>query len=149
MLKKYVDIVFANEDEARSLTGFEPAEALDKLAEMCEIAVVKVGGEGSLVGSRQSAVGQFQLASWPVGNWPVGGQRYEIGIIPVKSIDTTGAGDLYASGFLYGMANGYSLDKCGRIGAILAGKVIEVIGPKLDEAGWVIVKQMVKEVALR
>jgi sugar/nucleoside kinase (ribokinase family) len=130
MLKEYVDIVFANEDEARSLTGLEPAEALGRLSKLCEIAVVKVGKEGSLVSGRRSAVG---------------GQRYEIGVIPVKSIDTTGAGDLYASGFLYGMVNGYSLDKCGKIGAILAGKVIEVIGPKIDAQVWKEVKRMIAE----
>jgi sugar/nucleoside kinase (ribokinase family) len=138
MLKEYVDIVFANEDEARSLTGLEPAEALDELSKLCSIAVVKVGKEGSLVGSRQSAVGSWQLA--------VGRQRHHIGIIPVDSIDTTGAGDLYASGFLYGLVNGYDLEKCGKIGAILAGKVIEVIGPKIDEEGWKVVKKMIGEV---
>lgn len=126
MLKKYVDIVFANEDEARSLTFLEPPEALDKLADMCEISVVKVGGEGSLVRN--------------------GNLKFEIGVIPVTSIDTTGAGDLYASGFLFGVANGYDLEKSGMIGSILAGKVIEVIGPKLDEAQWMIVKQMVNSV---
>lgn len=128
MLQEYVDIVFANEDEARSLTGKEPAEALDQLARLCEIAVVKVGSEGSLVGSRQLAVGR---------------QRYHIGVIPVNSIDTTGAGDLYASGFLYGVANGFPMEKCGKIGAILAGKVIELIGPKIDEEGWREVKRMI------
>jgi sugar/nucleoside kinase (ribokinase family) len=123
MLKKYVDVVFANEDEARSLTGHEPLEAVGKLAALCEIAVVKVGKEGSLI--------------------RIGNHRINIGIIDVNSIDTTGAGDLYASGFLYGMAHGYSLDKCGRIGAILAGKVIEVIGPKLAEVSWKEVKRLV------
>jgi sugar/nucleoside kinase (ribokinase family) len=142
MLKKYVDIVFANEDEARSLTGLEPAEALEQLAGMCEIAVVKVGREGSLVGSRQSAVGG-QRSSVASRQSSVVSQKYEIGIIPVTSIDTTGAGDLYASGFLYGMANGFDLEKCGRIGAILAGKVIEVIGPKIDEAGWSAILQTI------
>ena len=131
MLKEYVDIVFANEDEARSLTGCEPAEALDKLAKLCDIAVVKIGSEGSLVRGRR---------------WEVGGRRYEIGVIPVNSIDTTGAGDLYASGFLYGLVNGFSLEKCGKTGAILAGKVIEVIGPKIDEEGWREVKRIIAEV---
>jgi sugar/nucleoside kinase (ribokinase family) len=123
MLKKYVDIVFANEEEARSLTGLEPEEALDQMAGMCEAAVVKIGREGSLARS--------------------GNLKVEIGVIPVNSIDTTGAGDLYASGFLYGMVQGYSLDQCGRIGAILAGKVIELIGPKIDEEGWKDVKEMI------
>jgi len=128
MLRKYVDIVFANEDEARSLTGHEPLAAVEKLAELCEIAVVKIGKEGSLIRS--------------------GKDQVSIGIIDVNSIDTTGAGDLYASGFLYGMAQGFPLDKCGRIGAILAGKVIEVIGPKLNDTQWLAVKQMVNKVAL-
>ncbi len=129
MLKKYVDIVFANEDEARSLTGKEPEEALVELAGLCEVAVVKVGKEGSLVLSLRSLVGS---------------QKYNIDVIPVKSVDTTGAGDLYASGFLYGMVRGYSLEKCGRIGSILAGKVIENIGPKIDESGWKVVYKMIQ-----
>jgi sugar/nucleoside kinase (ribokinase family) len=144
MLREYVDIVFANEDEARSLTGKEPADALEDMMGMCGIAVVKVGKEGSLVGGRWSAVGGQRSA---VGGRrsAVGGQFYEIGVLPVNSIDTTGAGDLYAAGFLYGLVQGYSLDKCGRIGAILAGKVIEHIGPKIDEVGWVEVKRMIGE----
>lgn len=129
IIREYVDIVFANEDEARSLTGKEPEEALEMMAEMCEIAVVKVGKEGSLVGSQPSTVGS---------------QRYKIGILPVKSVDSTGAGDLYASGFLYGLINGCGLEKCGRIGSILAGKVIEVIGPKIDADGWGIVRKMIR-----
>jgi len=128
IIREFVDIVFANEDEARNLTDQEPSEALDKLADMCEIAVVKIGKEGSLVSGQRSAVS---------------GQRYEIGVIPVNSIDTTGAGDLYASGFLYGMVKGYDLEKCGRIGAVLAGKVIEVIGPKIDDEGWREVKSLI------
>jgi len=152
MLKEYVDIVFANEDEARSLTGLEPAEALDRMSKLCDIAVVKVGKEGSLVGSRQSSVVSRQSSvvsqKSEVRSQKMAGlnQRYKIGILPVKSIDTTGAGDLYASGFLYGLVNGYDLEKCGKIGAILAGKVIEVIGPKIDEEGWREVKRMIEEV---
>ena len=60
----------------------------------------------------------------------------KIEAIPVKCKDTTGAGDLYASGFLYGLANGESLQKCGLYGAILSGKVIEVIGARMDKAKW-------------
>jgi sugar/nucleoside kinase (ribokinase family) len=152
MLKEYVDIVFANEEEARSLTGLEPEAALARLTKLCDIAVVKVGSEGSLVGGRWSEVGSEWSAVGgrrsAVGGQKsaVSGQRYKIGIIPVNSIDTTGAGDLYASGFLYGMVHGYSLEKCGKIGAILAGKVIEVIGPKLGAGGWSEVKRMIAEV---
>jgi sugar/nucleoside kinase (ribokinase family) len=126
LVKNYVDILFANEEEAKSFTGKEPLKALDEIAEITEIAVVKVGKKGSYVKSNNKI--------------------HEIGIIPVKSIDTTGAGDLYAAGFLYGLTEKYSLDTCGAIGSILSGKVIEIIGAKMDNARWDIVREMVRKV---
>ena len=63
-------------------------------------------------------------------------ERHEIGCIPAMAVDTTGAGDLYAAGFLYGLIQGYPLPVCGRIGSLLSGKVVEVIGAKLDERQW-------------
>lgn len=116
VIKEFVDIVFANEDEARALTGKEPSDALDEISTHCEIAIVKTGRNGSLV--------------------KAGNQKYPIGIIPANSIDTTGAGDLYASGFLYGIALNLPLEKCGKIGAILAGNVIEVVGAKIADDKW-------------
>jgi sugar/nucleoside kinase (ribokinase family) len=116
VLREFVDIAFANEDEAKALTGKEPSAALDEISMHCDIAVVKIGRSGSLV--------------------KAGNQKFPIGIIPVHSIDTTGAGDLYASGFLYGLANQMPLDRCGRIGAILAGNVIEVVGAKISDDKW-------------
>jgi sugar/nucleoside kinase (ribokinase family) len=59
-----------------------------------------------------------------------------VGIIPVKSIDTTGAGDLYAAGFLFGLANDFTIEKCGSLGALLAGKVIEHLGAKIADESW-------------
>lgn len=112
----YVDIVFANEDEAKSFTGKEPEEALQELAQMTDIAVVKTGNKGSLV--RQGA------------------QSFRVLPITAKSIDTTGAGDLYAAGFIYGIIQGLPLDKCGNSGSLLAGKTIEVIGPKMTTEKW-------------
>ncbi|MBE9469295.1 MAG: adenosine kinase [Bacteroidetes bacterium] len=114
--KKYVDIVFANEDEAKAFTGEEPRKALDIIAEMCEIAVVKIGKKGSLI-KRDNKV-------------------YKIGIIEANCIDTTGAGDLYAVGFLYGLINNMPMNKCGEIGSLLSGKVIEVIGAKMNSDKW-------------
>jgi sugar/nucleoside kinase (ribokinase family) len=58
-------------------------------------------------------------------------------------VDTTGAGDLYASGFLHGLIEGKSLESCAKIGSILAGKTIEVIGPKMNDAQWEKVREMV------
>jgi len=53
---------------------------------------------------------------------------------------------LYAAGFLYALVEGMSLDKCGQVGSILSGKVIEVIGPKMDVEKWAEAKQMVDKV---
>ena len=61
---------------------------------------------------------------------------YEVGIIEAKRFDTTGAGDLYAAGFLYGLINNMSMNKCGEIGSLLSGKVIEVVGAKMNSDKW-------------
>jgi sugar/nucleoside kinase (ribokinase family) len=116
IIEKYVDIVFANEEEAKSFTGLNPEDALNRLSMICEIAVVKVGKDGSLIKRGQEVI--------------------KIGTLPVQCIDTTGAGDLYASGFLYGYAKGLPLESCGYFGSILAGHVIEIVGARMDEVRW-------------
>ncbi|MEI7897233.1 MAG: adenosine kinase [bacterium] len=116
IIADYVDIVFANEDEARALTGFEPEEALQEISKMSQIAVVKTGSSGSMIKS--------------------GKDQYIIGVIDVDPIDTTGAGDLYAAGFLFGLANGKALQECGELGAVLAGNVIEFMGSKMSPERW-------------
>jgi len=115
-VKNYVDIIFANEEESKAFTGKEPEESLNELAEQCEIAVVKIGSKGSLVKSN--------------------GNVYKIDPIKVNPVDTTGAGDLFASGFLYGLVKNLPLDECGKIGSLCAGKVIEVIGSKMSNETW-------------
>lgn len=116
MIAEYVDIVFANEEEAKSYTGLEPEEALESIAKECELAIVKIGSKGSLIKR---------------------GEEYaRAGVIEATSIDTTGAGDLYASGFLAGLVKGKDLGTCAQMGAITAGNVIEVIGPKMDDQRW-------------
>ncbi len=116
IVEKYVDIVFANEEEARAFCNAEPEQALDKIAEMCEIAVVKVGKDGSYVKKAD--------------------EKHFIQPRLSNCIDTTGAGDLYAAGFLFGLASGLSLDKCGDIGAHVSGHVVEVIGAKMSDNSW-------------
>ena len=116
LVTQYVDIVFANEEEARAFTEMEPEAALDEIAKICEIAVVKIGKDGSMVKNN--------------------GKRYDVPAEKANPVDTTGAGDLYASGFLYGLANGLPLNTCGHIGSLLASRVIEVIGAKIDESNW-------------
>lgn len=116
LVNDYVDIVFANEEEAKAYTGKEPQEALEEIAKQCSVAIVKIGKEGSLVKS--------------------GDQFERIAATPVKAIDTTGAGDVYASGFLYGLANGLTLESCGKLGGILAAEVIQVLGAKIPDESW-------------
>jgi sugar/nucleoside kinase (ribokinase family) len=116
MIEKYVDIVFANEDEAHALTGKNPEEALTEIAGMCKIAIVKIGEHGSLIQSGERVI--------------------RIEAILAKSIDTTGAGDIYASGFLFALSENLDLEIAGKIGSLLAGNVVEVMGAKIPEETW-------------
>ena len=126
LIEDYVDVVFANEKEAQALTGKKPKEALRVIAGMCQIAVVKTGIKGSIV--RQ------------------GSQEFEIGIVEVNSIDSTGAGDLYGSGFLYGLSKGLSVSRCAEIGALCGGHITEVIGAKMPDEKWEIIKGIIKDI---
>lgn len=117
LIVKYVDIVFANESEALAYTGKAPHEALEEIASKCSIAVVKTGKEGSLVKKGTEVI---QLLSCPVDN----------------VLDTTGAGDFYAAGFMYGLTCGYSLEKCVQISTILATAVIQEVGTTLPTKKW-------------
>lgn len=116
LVDNYVDIVFANEKEAMALTHLEPKEAVQYIAEHCDIAVVKVGAKGALVQHADQVVT----------------------IEPMKAnvIDTTGAGDMWAAGFLAGLVKNEPLKKCGMMGAIVAKNIIEVMGAKMDAERW-------------
>jgi len=116
LIKKYVDIVFANEDESFAYTHLNPQESVEKIAQQCDIAVVKVGKRGSYVQQ--------------------GNSMCHIGAITTSCTDSTGAGDLYAGGFLHALSDGFDIRKCGEIGTIAAGRVVEVIGTKLNEETW-------------
>ena len=117
LIDKYVDIVFANETESRAFTKLDDAvEGLRELAKHCEIAVVKVGKDGSWV---KNGAEEHFIPAWPA-----------------KAIDGTGAGDTCAAGFLYAHALGLPLKACGEIGSIIAAKVVEVVGTKIDIPRW-------------
>ena len=125
IIRQYKPVVFANEEEARAFTGHtDPSTALDRLAALTDTAVVKIGSKGSLITHN--------------------GIRYSAGAIDVKCIDTTGAGDLYAAGFLYGIAKNLSPEKCGAIGSLLAGKVIEEAGAKINNNSWDLILNKIK-----
>lgn len=107
-----VDIVFANSDELKALyqtSSFD--EALKAIRQDCELAAITKGAEGCVVVTREET---HNIAAHPID----------------KLVDTTGAGDLYAAGFLYGLTNGKSLDECARLGGMAAGEVIQHIGPR-------------------
>ncbi len=116
IVRDHVDILFANEEEAKAFTGKPPREALDIIAQQCEVAVVKVGAEGSWVA--------------------MGGTICKADAEEATPRDTTGAGDLYASGFLYGLSKSYGPEKCAAIGSLVASRVIEILGAKLDQNTW-------------
>ena len=123
-----VDIVFANEDEAKAFTcEAEPLNALQMISGMCELAVVKIGIRGALIKQGDEVV--------------------HVGIMAAaKRVDTTGAGDFYAAGFLAGLCDGLSLRQCGTIGAITAGKVIEVVGTTFGDDAWKDIYRLVNKV---
>ena len=122
LVDKYVDIVFANETEAKAFTKLDdPVEALREISTHCEIAVVKVGKDGSWVRS--------------------GEEEHYIPVWPAATIDATGAGGTYAAGFLYAHSLGMPLKVCGEIGSIIAAKVVEVVGTKIDIPRWKAAKE--------
>lgn len=116
LVNNYVDIVFANEKEAFALTGMEPEAALHFIAERCQIAVVKVGAKGAFVQRGDEVV--------------------TIPPLEADVVDTTGAGDMWAAGFLAGLVKGENLEKCGMMGAIVAKNIIEVVGAKMNDQRW-------------
>ena len=111
-IRRGVDLVFANEAEALSLyetADFE--EACRQLSADCRLAAVTRSARGSVILAGETRVG---VEAEPVA----------------RVVDTTGAGDLYAAGFLYGYAHGLELATCGRLGSIAAAEVISHIGPR-------------------
>ncbi|MBW6502333.1 MAG: adenosine kinase [Bacteroidales bacterium] len=124
IIERYTDILFANAEEAKAYTGLEPEEALEYFSGSVKTAVVKVGAEGSWLKR--------------------GEEKLKVAALPVGCRDTTGAGDLYASGFLYGYAHGADMERSGVIGSLLAGRVIEIVGARLDETTFSEVKKQLE-----
>ncbi len=111
LVNHHVDILFANEDEITSLYETETFEQAARIvAGKCEVAALTRSEKGSVIVS--------------------GGEAVEIPAIDTKVVDTTGAGDQYAAGFLYGFTQGMDLRTCGYLGALAATEVIAHIGPR-------------------
>ncbi len=126
-IPKHVNILLANEDEAKAFTGKSEEESLEIFASMCDIVIVKLGVEGALMAR--------------------GEERVRIKGSKVNAIDTTGAGDLWASGFFYGLQNFDSLEKAGQLANAVATEVVQVIGASISKDRWVILKDLAKKLS--
>lgn len=116
-----VEILLANEEEARALTGREDVAALEWIAERVPVAVVKIGRRGALLAERSRMV---RVDAEPAA----------------RVLDTTGAGDSWAAGFLHALDLGLPLETAGRTGAIVACEVVQVLGAQLPEGSWDLVR---------
>lgn len=116
LISGHIDILFANEDEITSL--FE-VDSFDRALEMtrghCEIAALTRSAKGSVILNHDQA---HEVPAAPVG----------------KVVDTTGAGDLYAAGVLYGLTQGFELPECARIGGLAAAEVIQHYGARPEKS---------------
>lgn len=126
IIPNQVDIIFANEEEAKALYGIGPEEAVSKLAKITDIAIVKAGSNGSWIQR--------------------GKDKILVKANNIKRTDSTGAGDLYAAGFIFGLINKLPLEECGHIGSLLAESVIQVIGPKIETDKWVAIRQEIDNI---
>jgi len=111
-----IDVIIANEDEAKAFTTIEEELAATHLAKIAKVAVVKLGKRGALIAQGEEIV--------------------KVEAVPVDAVDTTGAGDLWAAGFLFGYLNGWSLEKCGKLASATAAEVVQVLGPSIPDAGY-------------
>lgn len=112
LVQDHIDILFANEDELLHLyqvATFD--EALQLVRGQCEVAALTRSEKGSVVATRDEV---HVIDAEPVA----------------RVVDTTGAGDAYAAGFLYGLTHGHDLATCGRLGGIAAAEVISHLGPR-------------------
>lgn len=116
LIKDYCDIVFANSEEARFLfDNYDAYECCKSMGKLCPIAVVKNGKNGSIVSENRKMI---QI--------PLYGSS--------KPVDTTGAGDTYAAGFIYGYLNNYDSLRSGKIASYLAGEIIAQTGAQFSPA---------------
>ncbi|MDD2437612.1 MAG: adenosine kinase [Massilibacteroides sp.] len=129
IIPEYVDILFSNESEAEAFTGLKAEDAVKKLSTWVDISLVTLGKEGALVGSK--------------------GKIIRIPAEGGKPKDTTGAGDHFAAGFLYGQSIGATLEQSASIGSLLAGYIIDVIGPQIPTDKWEQIKLKVKKLVCK
>jgi sugar/nucleoside kinase (ribokinase family) len=128
LVAEYVDILIANEDEAHAYTGErDERKALAILAETVDLAVLKLGPRGSLI----AHAGETIAVEAKGDGAPI--------------VDTTGAGDLWAAGFLYGLVHRRPLARCGELGAICGYEVCRVMGAHIPDHRWEVIQKQLEE----
>lgn len=114
LIHEHVDCLLGNHEEAQALMDTDsPYEAIKAMAPYCDIAAVTMSSEGSLLRH--------------------GNAIYEIPSFKVNPVDTTGAGDMYAAGLLYGLTQGLPLEATGKIASFTSAQVVAKLGPRLEE----------------
>jgi len=127
LIDQYVDILIANEDEALAYTGIkDETSSVLAMALQARLAVLKTGPRGSLIAHQDHVI-----AIEPNGDG--------------RAKDTTGAGDLWAAGFLYGIVEGMPLDRCGDLGSLCGYEVCQVVGATIPDARWQVIHQYMEE----
>jgi sugar/nucleoside kinase (ribokinase family) len=116
LIHSHVDILFANEHEAFALTGKSSEESCSVLKEICDIVVIKMGNKGNWAVTKNNKI--YQPA------------------FEVSAMDSTGAGDLFASGFLHGYLSHLNLEQCSLYGALVASEVVQIIGADIPAPSW-------------
>jgi len=109
LIREHADIIFLNEEEAKAMTGKEVAtDAINELKDICDTVVVKLGAKGSVVFSR--------------------GEHANADVYRVNAVDTTGAGDSFAAGFLYGWTQGWTLERSMKLASRIAAETVSQLG---------------------
>lgn len=126
ILNEYIDIVFANEEEAAAFTGIEDNYEVmaQELSKLCKIAVVKIGKDGAIICAENKI--------------------YKIdAILADEVVDTTGAGDLWAAGFLFGYLTNKSIEESGSYGSLLGSAVVQIIGAAIPDEKWKLINNKI------
>jgi sugar/nucleoside kinase (ribokinase family) len=111
--RDHVDLLIGNDEEAQTLTDTEtPEEAARAMSDWCDLAAITMGSRGSILRE--------------------GDRLVHAPCYPVTPVDTTGAGDIYAAGLLYGLTRNLSLETSGRLAASMAAQVVSKLGPRID-----------------
>jgi len=123
LIREHVDLLFGNAEEAQALTDTTtPREAVAALAQYSDIAVVTMDRDGSVIQR--------------------GSEVVETPVYPVTAVDTTGAGDMFAAGILYGLTQGLPLDVTGRIASFTAARVVAKLGPRLETLDTAVIERL-------